>query len=1010
MFSNRVRTTLTLFLLLAGIFAFSPSGKASFEPSQIAFRSAKTTEFNANLVNNPGLEIQNTAGTGFTNWWWSTAIDCGNRLALGVGISGSNAIKLTRSNTTTDCRASQIIQVNQTSVKPFMIRGWSRAINVSSDIDNQYSIFADITYQDNSMLYAQSINFDNGTHDWQQLEKLVMTTKPVAKITLYLMFRGDHTGSALFDNIEVLEAKDGVGSLDQLAMVKEAASANTRSAAATINTTSGNLGLTLNTLGGVHSLKIFGKEMAYQSNNQSGGFLIKDFGDNGDWVSPGGTVINQSASEVTQTAVLDASKLAFSSKLTASAADIEVNALLRNTSGTNKAISLYYSLPIDANSGWKWADNLRGMRQIEGSIEYVNLSDEYNLPNLGANGGIGKYPFGAICKENVCLAFMHSIEKNYLSRIAYNTATKQFYLVFDLAMTANGALASTSVDFKLTIFAFTEMGVGAGFRALLDGYYDRYPELFERRIAPSKEGLWTPGKISDVSKVEDFKIGFHQVSSGALDQSIFDFAHNIQTFRYISQPGIYVIQMPGVNVKDYNSMTDYLEVLSQGTGAVAQKAKTIKNVGMRDQNGWYLHQAFSAAEAPGWCGGNSCVYFYMNTAPGIGAPSLGTETYTPATAAGYQDFEGLSGEMLDSFMLSSGYVDFNEANFRAETGISFSRARPTRPVVPSIFAQASFVKWLKGQLPSGKYLMANFALSSLYYGANSLDFTGQEIDLISGGKFVPWHDKYAGYRRVMFGQKPYGLLLNTDLSVLQNSEVEKYIDFCLFYGFYPGIYTNGGYGASYFEQPSLYERDRSIFTKYLPEIKKISEAGWEPITRAESSDPTIYIERYGDKENKIYFTLRNTNNEPKTFNLKFDRKNLAASALDSLVLFSLIKKDPLVTSILSPETDTVELSLQAGETALIQINRRTDLSVTPEKKYTFSGDKLYFNVSYLNDSQSFQEDVDILVTLPVGLQLVSGSITGGGVYDVNNRKISWSVNRVEMGERFEAKYQVLVLN
>ncbi|WP_146526617.1 hypothetical protein [Novipirellula artificiosorum] len=38
-----------------------------------------------------------------------------------------------------------------------------------------------------------------------------------------------------------------------------------------------------------------------------------------------------------------------------------------------------------------------------------------------------------------------------------------------------------------------------------------------------------------------------------------------------------------------------------------------------------------------------------------------------------------------------------------------------------------------------------------------------------------------------------------------------------------------------------------MFKKYIPLCKGVSEAGWEPITLARSSDPSVYVERFGNR-------------------------------------------------------------------------------------------------------------------------------------------------------------------
>lgn len=88
--------------------------------------------------------------------------------------------------------------------------------------------------------------------------------------------------------------------------------------------------------------------------------------------------------------------------------------------------------------------------------------------------------------------------------------------------------------------------------------------------------------------------------------------------------------------------------------------------------------------------------------------------------------------------------------------------------------------------------------------------------------------------------------------------MEKNVQRSLFYGIFPRnlVASNTDYGFHYWMQPQLYERDRTLFKKYIPIIKEVAEAGWMLVTHAASSDPQVFIERYGEGE-VVYLTLMN---------------------------------------------------------------------------------------------------------------------------------------------------------
>jgi hypothetical protein len=51
----------------------------------------------------------------------------------------------------------------------------------------------------------------------------------------------------------------------------------------------------------------------------------------------------------------------------------------------------------------------------------------------------------------------------------------------------------------------------------------------------------------------------------------------------------------------------------------------------------------------------------------------------------------------------------------------------------------------------------------------------------------------------------------------------------------------------YFSNASLYNRDRPVFKKYVPILRAINRAGWQPVTYARVlDDMAVFVERWGD--------------------------------------------------------------------------------------------------------------------------------------------------------------------
>ena len=89
----------------------------------------------------------------------------------------------------------------------------------------------------------------------------------------------------------------------------------------------------------------------------------------------------------------------------------------------------------------------------------------------------------------------------------------------------------------------------------------------------------------------------------------------------------------------------------------------------------------------------------------------------------------------------------------------------------------------------------------------------------------------------------------------------------LAYGMFPGFFSHNASQGHYFTRPPLYERDRDLFKQYVPLCKLVAEAGWEPVTLAYSSDPRVYVERFGSR----FLTVFNDSAERRTVTIRLDR-------------------------------------------------------------------------------------------------------------------------------------------
>jgi hypothetical protein len=346
-------------------------------------------------------------------------------------------------------------------------------------------------------------------------------------------------------------------------------------------------------------------------------------------------------------------------------------------------------------------------------------------------------------------------------------------------------------------------------------------------------------KISEVAGWEDFGFRFKEGDN----ETPWDDQHDILTFRY-TEPLTWWMRMPEDVPRTLEAARDFARRLAEERRQPA--AQALQTSGYRDSEGRLVARLLDTP----WCNG---AVWSMNSAPGLAArPSdfslkwnaeLRERLYGPARTA------ELDGEYIDS---SEGYVtdllDFSREHFAtAETPLCFSAAS-ARPAIFRGLIALEYARQIARDIHSlDRLMMANATPGQLCWLAPHLDVLGTETDWHSGGRWQPMSDAELLYRRALCKSKPFCFLMNTRFEEFGPELVERYMRRALAYGMFPGFFSHNAAEGHYFSRPELYNRDRPLFRRYVPLCRRVAEAGWEPLTRATSSDPHVYVERFGER-------------------------------------------------------------------------------------------------------------------------------------------------------------------
>lgn len=223
----------------------------------------------------------------------------------------------------------------------------------------------------------------------------------------------------------------------------------------------------------------------------------------------------------------------------------------------------------------------------------------------------------------------------------------------------------------------------------------------------------------------------------------------------------------------------------------------------------------------------------------------------------------VDGTYIDSYTFWSTTLNYDRRHFASTDVPLVYDQHMKKPAILTVFSTFEFEKAIAERMHAqGRYMMANAVLHNWPFAAHYLDVLGTETNWFSNGEWAPMSDAEMLLKRTMCYQKPYCFLLNTDYTLLDLADIERYMQRCLFYGMFPGFFSQNASTDCFFEDPSLYEPARPLFKEYVALTQTIAAAGWEPIPYVRVNDPRVYVERFGPGDDGyVYISAMNETDE-----------------------------------------------------------------------------------------------------------------------------------------------------
>lgn len=785
--------------------------------------------------------------------------------------------------------AQTTILLNQSHPVPVTISGWSRADQVSEGSGSDYSIGVEAEYRDGTRTTQFFAPFRAGTHGWQRRQVSVAPSKPLHTLTIIARFQY-RTGTAWFDDFTA-NPLSGAGIFDAQPLQFPAGSAGKP-----VVHLAGRDGLALDfdARGGVAAVRSGTQKVS----EGTGGFYLRDVAAEGPLIPIRGEVHPRKAGGINLGGVVNRLHVVFNAAVYAERDSLTIDGELTDTTRSDRAVSVYLALPVNAE-GWLWGDDIRHARRIEGAQEFTNQTSV----SVGATGSLSLYPYATVANASGGLAIASQMEWPSVYRLFYNGAVRQFVIAWDFALTGKtAAWPSHNARFRCRLFRLPAGPTEWAFRQATQRFYAQNAPNFQRRTRMA--GTWLP--FTDPTRIAsptDFGFAFHQ---GDNSLKADDMA-GLLSFRPV-QPQVVSVPMPSDAPPTYETALALLQRLAgkpekkeddrtenkktenkngkpEASSLLAspssrENARAVLNSGSQQEDGRF-NVAFVSRPS------ETNAVFIVNPNPELPAtpdkPSRASTLYTVARAIQMYGPQAKSergeqdGECLDALEAWSDVEDYRASNLGATPYPLPFDTDSRKPCLPQWFSTHTFARYLRDDLHNrNRLLMASFATPirfAIY--APLLDILGFDADwLTPEGQWQPDNDALFNLRRTLSGPKPCLMRLNSDPALATSGQLDACFQRCLFYGVFPTFS-----GGAYWETPALYNRDRPLFCKYVPLLKRMASEGWELLPYAHTDRADVYVERWGRR----LFTLLNDGTQSQHTTLTIEAQALNANAASSVM-------------------------------------------------------------------------------------------------------------------------------
>ena len=582
-----------------------------------------------------------------------------------------------------------------------------------------------------------------------------------------------------------------------------------------------------------------------------------------------------------------------------------------------RGVVLSFILPINAIN-WYWWDDMRRGRRISSGV-YKNT---VRMPMRGEHS---PYPLCAVTSLKMGLAIGIDLSIPVMHRFLYDANSMKLRLEYDFGLSSS---AKSACKFRFSVFPVSEPAWGM--RGAIADYYELFSSSFVKRN--KVDGIWMPfTPIAKIEHPEDFGFAFHEGTSGA----DYDDEHGIYTFVYV-EPWSLRFYLP----LDAPRNLSVSELLSHEALKAVDKRllEAVERCAAQSPEGTFHTRSY----APDWAMGKLVYDFIANADPDITGGWTKARLMDEVIEKAFSEHRSKGVELDGIYFDGFGEWVRPQINERkdhwsvSDFPLSFSW-ETKRPCQITSFGIYEYLKAVAEKLHSeGKLVMANgYVWAYIPFSAHWIDVCGNEIRWTKMRDDYPFFD----YRRFLAYRRPYLPLNNEDFEKVFTAELAKeYFDWALFYGFFPSCFSpTASHVGNYWNTPKFHNRDRHLFRIYIPLLRMLSSAGWNPITQAHPSghgmrwfdvlNSDVFVERFGDyATSQHFFTVHNRTEKPIADTIQIDYKPLG---IDPRRETELCIVELLSGQLLNWDVDEMHIKVPVNiarrSTLMLWVGKRSDI-------------------------------------------------------------------------------------